>query len=459
MSMLSLPYTIAWYVFLFVVLWLLQRLTHWMTQLNIFTLFIGFLVLRHGITVPLDHTVNQWYAHIDVSPQAYVRFYTSLVLMWVCLLVSITFARLLLGSVRLNPHAFQNAMRRQPMPAGVNWFFLVVVLVCVGLIVVYQLRFDTSLTSLLTGQLSSADYREMRDNYSAATNYSVGLGSHLASIARFGLMPGLVGILYFLSRHGWGWRIMFFAVLALNLIVGLLSGQKGASVFLLVTLSLAYYYKRGNLNLRLRNWRIWALLTAALFSITCLYHLQYPEQDLGWAWRATTYRLTSEADRCLQLYFEIYPEVQPFMHGKSSGLINTVLRADVSPDNQPERFIPIYYLGPEYPNTWNAAYIGVAWADFGYYGVIFESLFVGGLLYSYARWFRNARKTALVMGVQVGLMMSATRLSEVGLTANLLSFGLLSGFLVYALVHIISVAERSHSRLEHSSNANIASCS
>lgn len=457
--MLSLPYTVAWYAFLLVVLWLLQRLTHWMTQLNIFTLFIGFLVLRHGITVPFDHTVNQWYAGIAVSPQAYVRFYTSLVLMWVCLLVSITFARLLLGSVRLNPHAFQNAMRLQPMPAGVNWFFLVVVMVCVGLIVVYQLRFDTSLTSLLTGQLSSADYREMRDTYGEATHYSAGLGSHLASIARFGLMPGLVGVLYFLSRHGRGWRIMFIVVLALNLIVGLLSGQKGASVFLLVTLSLAYYYRSGQLKLRLQNWRIWASVAGALFAITLLYRLQYPAQNLGWAWRATTYRLTSEADRCLQLYYEIYPDVQPFMHGTSSGLVNTILGVEASSNAQPERFIATYYLGPDYLNTWNAAYIGVAWADFGYYGVIFESLFVGGLLYAYARWFRNARKTALVMGVQVGLMMSATRLSEVGLTANLLSFGLLSGFLVYALVHIISVAGRSHSRLEHSSNANIASCS
>lgn len=440
--MLSLTYTFAWFGFLLAVLWALQRLTHWLTQLNIFTMAIGFLVLRHGITVPFDHTVNQWYAGIEISPQAYVRFYSSLVLMWLSLLAAVAYAHLVLGSIRLDPVAFHQAVRQQPLPEGVNWTFLAIVLISTGLVAFCQLRFDSNLIALLTGKLSSFEYREMRDSFGTDTHYSAGIGQRLANIARFGLMPMLVSILCFLSPRRGPWRLLFFVVMVLNLLIGLRSGQKGASVFLLVTLALAYYYRGGRIALRLLNWRLWLMGATALLAIVCLYRLQYPQLDFGWAWHATTYRLTSEHDRSLQLYFEIYPDVHPFMNGRSSGLVNALLGQQVSPDDLPERFIPLHYLGPEYLNTWNGAFIGVAWADFGYYGVVFESLLVGGLLYFYAWWFRQARKTALVMGTQVGLLMASTRLSEVALSASLLTFGLLSGFLAYLLVRLISAREK-----------------
>ncbi len=452
--MLSLTYTFAWYGFLLAVLWGMQRLTHWLTQLNIFTMAIGFMVLRHGVTVPFDHTVNQWYAGIDITPQAYVRFYSSLVLMWLSLLASVAYTRLVLGSIRLDPFAFRQTVGAQPLPGGVNWAFLVIVLVSAGLVAFYQLRFDANLMALLTGKLSSVDYREMRDSFGSDTHYSVGIGQRLANIARFGLMPALVSTMYFLSPRGGRWRLLFLILLGLNLMVGLRSGQKGATIFLLVTLALAYYYRTGRVRLRLVNWRLWAMGATALLAIVVLYRLQYPQQSFSWAWRATTYRLTSEADRSLQLYYEIYPDVQPFLYGKSSGLINAVLGIEMPPDSNPERFIPVYYLGPEYLNTWNGAFIGVAWADFGYYGVVFESLLVGSLLYFYAWWFRHARKTAMVMGTQVGLLMASTRLSEVALSASLLSFGLLSGFLVYVMVQLISVVEKRQSRLEATSYAH-----
>jgi hypothetical protein len=186
--------------------------------------------------------------------------------------------------------------------------------------------------------------------------------------------------------------------------------------------------------------------------IALLYLLQYPQQSFGWALQATTYRLTSEADRSLQLYFEIYPDVQPFLHGKSSSLVNSLLGVDFPGDLLPERFIPTYYLGPEYLNTWNGAFIGVAWADFGYCGVVLESAFVGTLLYAYARWFSRVRKTALVMGTQVGLLMASTRLSEVALSASLLTFGLLSCFAVYWIMQ--SSRRRRHPIEFTTTNAN-----
>ncbi len=429
--MLSIPATIAWFVFLFAVLWAFQRMTKWLTRLNIFSLFLGFLVLRHGLTVPFDHTVNQWYAGISLKPETFVRFYTSLVLMWTCILAGVWGARRLLGRAEIDPDGFKTAIKGQILPPGVNRLFLPAVVIGLVLICIYQVRTEINFWKLITAQLTSSEYRSMRDSYGVATHFSGGIGYRLANIVRFGLLPTFVCTLLFLWRRHAVWALLFALSLGLGLLVGLLSGQKGATLFLLLGVGIAMYYKRGQMRLRPTDLRIWGLAAAGIGGVVFLYHLQYPEQTFGWAFKATTYRLTSEADRSLQLYYEVYPDVQPFMYGRSSSLINGLIGAKIPIDELPERFIPTYYLGPSYLNTWNGAFIGVAWADFGYAGVIFQSLFVGALLYAYAFWFARARKTALVMGTQVGLMMASTRLSEVALSASLLTFGLLSSFLVY----------------------------
>jgi oligosaccharide repeat unit polymerase len=434
--MLSLSATIAWYVFLAGVLWALQRLTRCLSQLNIFSLCVGFFVLRHGITVPFDHTVNQWYAGIDISPLALQRFYASLVLMWLCLLIGVWLGRRLFGHGLLDVEVFRREMTSQPLPSGMSIpLFLVVLAAGLGLVIYYQLRFEVSLVQLVSGHLTALDYRAMRDNYGTATHYTLSIGQRVANIVRFGLFPLFICTLYFMSKRGPLWRSLFGLVLGVGITVGLLSGQKGAAVVLLVGVLVAVYLRHGLLRVRPLDWRIWSFIALASFIIMpYLYHLQYSDQDYGWLLRATSYRLTSEHNRSLQLYFEIYPEIEPHLYGRSSGLINLLLGIDMPGDMLPERFIATYYQGSNYLNTWSASFVGVAWADFGYAGVVVQSVLVGLLLQGYASWFRRARKTALVMGTQVGLMTATTRLSEVALTANLLTFGLLSSFLLFWFV-------------------------
>ena len=434
--MLSLESTIAWYVFLIVMVWSFQRLTRCFTQLNIFSLFLAFLVLRHGITVPFDHDVNEWYAGISLQPRSFDRFYTSLVVMWLCLLVGAWLGRLMFGRGVLNVATLRHEMTSRRITPGMSQpLFLVALGISVGLVMVYQLRFDVGLLQLLSGKLTAVDYYDMRASFGAATHWTAGVGERLASIARFGLFPFFICTLYFMRERGLLWRVLFWMVLGLGLVVGLLSGQKTASVFLVIGVVVAAYLRAGRLTLRLSDWRIWALAAVGWFGVLpYLYHLQYPDEDYARLLGITSYRISSEYDRSLQLYFEVYPDIQPHLYGHSSALINTVLGTPVAADMLPERFIPTYYIGSNYENTWNACFVGVAWVDFGYAGVALESMFVGLLLQGYARWFLKARKTALVMGTQVGLMMAATRLSEVALTSALLSFGLLSTFLMFYVV-------------------------
>ncbi len=439
--MLDTPLIVAWYVFLLIAVWMFHRLTQCLTRLNIFSLFVFFLVLRHGITVPFDHTTNQWFAGIYVSEDALQHFYLALLLMYGGLLLGIFLGRYLFGSGKIELRNFQSAMSAKHLPGGINWFvFIVVLAVVVGLITATLLRTDVSLTDLLSGVFSSEEYRALRDDYGQATNFSSSWLLRLASIARFGLLPFLIYTLFFLKERNWIWWTAFIFVTGLGVVVGVLSGEKSPALFLLIGLVVAFYLRKGWTRLSPFDWRLWSLATLGLFVILpYLYSLQYPTLNYEQTVQSALYRLTSEYNRSLQLYFEIYPNIQPHLYGLSSSLINSVLGTNTPVDMLPERFIPIYYLGPQYLHTWNAAYVGTAWADFGFIGIVLESIFVGLLLQGYAHWFSRARKTALVMGLQVTLMMAATKLSEATVTASLLSFGLGSTFLLYLLLKSYSI--------------------
>src|SRR5581483_1398402 len=136
--MLSIQATIAWYLFLIAMLWAFQRVACWFTRLNIFSIFIGFLIMRHGLTVPFDHTVNQWYAGITLSPEAYRRFYVSLVLMWVCLLLGAWSGRIFLGPAHIDPKKFSLTLRQRILPAGVNGLFVIALLLGLIFVIAFQ---------------------------------------------------------------------------------------------------------------------------------------------------------------------------------------------------------------------------------------------------------------------------------------------------------------------------------
>jgi hypothetical protein len=158
--------------------------------LNVFSLFLAFFVLRHGVTVPFDHTVNAWYAGIYLQPRSLERFYTSLVVMWLCLLAGVWLGRATFGSGVLNARAFHAEMTSRPIRPGMSQpLFLTALAVAVGLVWVYQMGFDVSLTQLLSGGLTAIDYRAMRNSFGSSTHWSAGVGERLASIARFGLFP------------------------------------------------------------------------------------------------------------------------------------------------------------------------------------------------------------------------------------------------------------------------------
>jgi hypothetical protein len=145
------------------------------------------------------------------------------------------------------------------------------------------------------------------------------------------------------------------------------------------------------------------------------------------------FRMTSETNRGLLYYFQFYPERFEFMHGASSGIVAGLLNLHQGA-GIPERAIPVYMLGADYLNSWNVAYIGAAWADFGMVGVILESIALGAFLQLVHLWFEGKGDLGpLHAGTLVGLAMAAARFAEVPLTGTLFTFGFGVTLLLYAL--------------------------
>ena len=428
--MTPVAYGILWYAYLLLVVVCLQRLTHLFTELSLFTVVFGFFLLRYGITVPFDNDVNFTFTGIEMSQVALARFYKSLVVMYAFLVLGIFVGRIGLGSGITNIRRFRAEMGyslHSGFGAGKMVCFAILTIV---LIIFFQINSEVSVWDLLSGKVDAIQYRQNREASGMATHFSLGPAYRLASIARIGLLPMFVATLFLVRNKGLIWKWMFWGMTALGMVAGLLSGQKTPAIFLILAVALAMYLRRGDLRLKRMLMPFVGLALVMLFcALPYLYKIQYPQLDYETRFQLTLFRLTSEYDRSLQLYFQIYPDIKPHTHGMSSTLIRSFLGGSTD-EMEPERFIPTYYLGDDYKNTWNAGFIGQAWADWGYWGVAGVSLGLGLLLQVFAVWFRRSKKTALTLGTQVSLMIAGTRLSEVGYTACLLNYGLLSSFLV-----------------------------
>jgi hypothetical protein len=144
------------------------------------------------------------------------------------------------------------------------------------------------------------------------------------------------------------------------------------------------------------------------------------------------YRVLLEPQRCLQLFFEVYPNERAFLYGTSSRLIATL--AGIEEHVPPSVLIAREILGMG-ETSFPALFIGEAWADLGFLGVAGYSAFVGFLLQSYNNWFYTVRFHPLERSATfAAIILAVTHLLENNLFTCFFTFGLLSLFLIYMLI-------------------------
>jgi len=286
------------------------------------------------------------------------------------------------------------------------------------------------LLSFFSRSISPQEYKAARVLFGKTTSSEGNILLYLANIASLTFIPFILFVFYLARdiKKGVFFKCGFWAILVLLLYHSLVSGHKASVLFIIVGLFICHSLKNGDVSFK-KSLRQPLILAAMMFFVLLpfLYTVQYNNLSYWDALYSVWSRVTIEPNRVLQLYYYTYPEQHDFLLGTSSQWVGKVVGASSMP---PHSYIPKMVFG-QWRTTWNAIFIGDAWADFAYIGTVLFSITVGILLQLYNVWFARSRKTILVQATYVALIINALTLATAGMLAAFLSFGLLSVFILY----------------------------
>jgi hypothetical protein len=429
--------TFCWYLFLLITCIGMESLTKCFSTLNIFTLFFVFFLINHGIGVPFALDTNGETIQLDLPENVIIRWITSLVIMYICFLIGIVIAKGLFGNRVMNTVDYKQELveiSRQKVTSVRKTFIFTAVIITTFVFI--QLWNPNLLIVSLAKDFGADEYKAARLAYGQGVNSEANIIARIAVTLKFVALPLLINISYMLKDVARKFSYLFWFIFIAYMLLQLVTGQKAAISLAIVGILVCQLFKSGNCSISIKNKVVLYTIIALVFLVFTLlpgqYMLQYPGIDYGEAVASVVNRLSAETSRTLQLHFYVYPEKLPHLNGGSSFLFSGLFGSGTNID--PGRAIRGYVLfgdSTEASGTWNAAFIGAAWADFGYIGVVIESILVTMLLWFYHQWFLAQRKVPGVVGLYATLAMSSTSLSEANLLTTLFTFGLGSSFLFY----------------------------
>jgi hypothetical protein len=415
-----------WYIFIGIWIFLFQKRTQCFSTWNTFTVFVIFLISFHAIYVPFT---LDYYDFLPIS--VLVNFIIGLIIMYVFILIGVEIVNFIF---RFNPAHIDKkiVLFRKGFNPLFFWpiFFIILSLIFYKL---FSAERILTLADFIWLTKTPEEYKEARIIFSQSTNSSQNILLYIANICTFVAWPLFIYLFYFIKgkTKSFFYTIFFWLLLILFLYQGIISGHKGTSLTLLLGLFICWLIKNKNsIKFKIFDKKIIILGTILFFLILpYLYMVQYSgEMSYKQAFYSTWFRLTIEPNRVLQLYYYTYPEKHPYLFGASSHWIAKIL--GYGEGLSPNSYIPSSVFRVD-NTSWNVIFIGDAWADFGFIGVIFSSLIVGILLQCYNVWFVKTKKTALTLSTYVVLIISAYKLTSCGLGVSFLTFGVVSVFVLF----------------------------
>jgi hypothetical protein len=137
--------------------------------------------------------------------------------------------------------------------------------------------------------------------------------------------------------------------------------------------------------------------------------------------------------------FSSFPDIRPCLGGTSSVFVANLL-GDLNA-------VPPHTLIPEMFGvrnaTWNVAFIGDAWADFGWFGILSQSLMLGVFLQWTNLWFASRVTSAFAMAVYVSLIVTAHKFAQASLLSTLIGFGVIPLIALYVICNNWKSKQRS----------------
>lgn len=451
---MNIGFIVSWYLFLFAIGYFLEKLTSCFSRLSIFTIFFYAFFIKHGIMIPLNVDVTYRQMGLRLSDQVILRWITSLILMYISFIIGIIISRPFFGKRKLSRKEFKQDLLKLTTKKrnDVRDIFPVFTLF-VAIFTFWLLWRPDFIDYFLNGDITAETYRAARVSF--GENANSGILLRIASTFRFTALPLCLYILFFIRKINKKYTLLFWAIFCVTLLLNLISGQKGGVVLILLGLFFCWLFSTGHITISLTTKVGKRLIGISIFLLFVLlpfqYMLQYPSITYQEGLSAVANRLSGEVSRTLQLHFHVYPDIFPHLYGASSSFTNIFTGNEIVLD--PGRVIRGHFLFSDITDatgTWNAAFIGAAWADFSYFGVVLQSILIVGLLSYYHQWFVKSQKTPSVLGTYVALSMSTFFLSEGNFLTTLLSFGLGLNFLFYLMLRRFSPLKKDKKQVQTS---------
>jgi oligosaccharide repeat unit polymerase len=412
---------VAWWIFLLGTWFVFRRCVGY-KQVNTFSVFLPLTLATNGLLVPLSQQLNEQITAFQITK--FNDYWLGLALMYASMPLGIVLANAFkrksqLSDVELQDIDVVGNHRR------VGIYLLIIFLISLlSIVQIYASGLSFDLYSYVTLKMDYATYEAHRYSFADATS---GLPYYLYNKLPYGLAP-LGIIMVWNARGSKGWqKVAFLGVLAFAI---LQTSHKMPLIVLAACLVLSRALIRW--RFRLSKPVIWsgvAVLLVTVFVVIPLFYFMQGEQQYTSALFWSIERVFLEPTRILQLHFETYPSIHPFLHGMSTRTIARVF--GVKNYIPPSLYIPNEVLGIE-NTSFPALFIGEAWADFGYFGVVAISIIVGFLLQIYNVWFFNQRRPRLEeAALFISIILSTIHLQASNFFTTLLTYGMFSSFLIY----------------------------
>jgi oligosaccharide repeat unit polymerase len=262
-------------------------------------------------------------------------------------------------------------------------------------------------------------------------------------LARSSVYPFLILLAYgrYLRTRQRKWLLAFmFCLVTGVLYAGLTTAKSPVATIVVAIYILHYLFRSGRVSVR----SVFAGMVCFIaFPVAVTAFMRYgtglgPLGITASLWR----RLFYVPAEVLYYYFEIFPDVIPYLHGRTIGKVAELF--GVEPVNVAN--LVALYVNPRSGSRFaSAPFVGNLNADFGLFGVLAGGFLVGVLLQVVHVFLLRRAKTMLNLSTYAFLSMSFVLLNSTALTTVLFSYGV---FVILFLVWSIEFLEslRGHSR-------------
>lgn len=304
--------------------------------------------------------------------------------------------------------------------------YILIIFFTIGLFAHYLSHLETipflALISMDSSGLTSSELAGLRY---AATGGFIGTG-YLYAIPIYILFPLLSYIAlakYFVSKKRF-WLANFIILFFINIFASLATNQKAPIAMYLISLFILFSINQGKINYK-KSLLLIGLLFLVILPIVYLQNPEIPsgEERILRSFQGISNRLFIDQTEILYNYFKIFPDIHPFVYGRTIGKLSDVMGWEHFPSSS-------YVYDALFPESAgqggaNTAFIGDMYVDFGYEVMLISIVFVGFLLQTFQIWLMRAKKTAINIALLSFLCISFSKLSQTSLFVTLSTFGVI----------------------------------